>query len=172
MDILLQRTGTCSRAQPDDICPRQRWKLYSDGRLFDISNDVLEKNPVWMVVAQARKKLQAALDSMPSEGMRIYRPKTRANLARVVSEKSGQDVPQFLYSSGLAHFWPTSRKPLGPRLPVSKGSWVASIQRCKRASNLFHGGSGFYCVDDVSHLQWILFRSNSQGSRSLSNQRA
>ncbi len=58
----------------------QRWKLYSDGRLFDISNDVLEKNPVLDGGGPARKKLQAALDSMPSEGMRIYRPKTRANL--------------------------------------------------------------------------------------------
>jgi hypothetical protein len=51
----------------------QRWKLYSDGRLFDISNDVLEMNPVLDGGGQAREKLQAALDSMPSEGEKIYR---------------------------------------------------------------------------------------------------
>ena len=58
----------------------QRWKLYSDGRLFDISNDVLEMNPVLCGGGPARKKLQAALDSMPSEGLKIYRPKDRSNL--------------------------------------------------------------------------------------------
>ncbi len=53
----------------------QRWKLYSDGRLFDISKDVLEMNPIMDGGGQAREKLQAVLDSMPSEGMKIYRPK-------------------------------------------------------------------------------------------------
>ena len=48
--------------------------VYNDGRLYDISNDVLEENPVLDGGSQARKKLQAALDSMPSEGMKIYRP--------------------------------------------------------------------------------------------------
>jgi hypothetical protein len=52
----------------------QRWKLYSDGRLYDISNDVLEQHPL-SDDGPARQKLQAALDSMPSEGMKIYRPK-------------------------------------------------------------------------------------------------
>jgi arylsulfatase A len=51
----------------------QRWKLYSDGRLFDISSDVLEMNPI-SDGGPARVKLQAALDSMPSEGAKIYRP--------------------------------------------------------------------------------------------------
>jgi|TARA_Y100000310_G_scaffold345530_1_gene466052 arylsulfatase A len=53
----------------------QRWKLYSDGRLFDISKDVLEMNPIMDGGGQAQEKLQAALDSMPSEAMKIYRPK-------------------------------------------------------------------------------------------------
>jgi len=52
----------------------QRWKLYNDGRLFDISNDVLEKHPI-SDGGPAREKLRAALDSMPSEGVKIYRPK-------------------------------------------------------------------------------------------------
>ena len=51
----------------------QRWKLYSDGRLYDISNDVLEQNPL-SDDGPVRQKLQAALDSMPSEGLKIYRP--------------------------------------------------------------------------------------------------
>ncbi len=52
----------------------QRWKLYSDGRLYDISKDVLEQHPL-SDDGPVRRKLQAALDSMPSEGMKIYRPK-------------------------------------------------------------------------------------------------
>ena len=54
----------------------RRWKLYGDGRLFDISNDVLEQNPVAQGGDGARAKLQAVLDSMPSEGLKIYRPET------------------------------------------------------------------------------------------------
>jgi arylsulfatase A len=47
----------------------QRFKLYSDGRLFDISKDVLEQHPLspgegGEEAARARKKLQAALDSL------------------------------------------------------------------------------------------------------------
>ena len=52
----------------------QRWKLYSDDRLYDISKDVLEQHPI-SGDGPARRKLQAALDSMPSEGLKIYRPK-------------------------------------------------------------------------------------------------
>ena len=52
----------------------QRWKLYGDGRFYDISGDVLEQHPV-PGDSPARRKLQAALDSMPSEGSKIYRPK-------------------------------------------------------------------------------------------------
>ncbi len=58
----------------------QRWKLYSDGRLFDISNDVLEQYPILEGQDQARRKLQAAIDSMPPEGLKIYRPKDRSNM--------------------------------------------------------------------------------------------
>ena len=52
----------------------QRWKLYGDGRLYDVSNDVLEQHPVTEGGSRPRKKLQAVLDSMPSEGLKIYRP--------------------------------------------------------------------------------------------------
>ena len=53
-----------------------RWKLYNDGRLYDISKDVLEQSPVMQGGSEARAKLQAVLDSMPSEGLKIYRPET------------------------------------------------------------------------------------------------
>ena len=48
----------------------QRYKLYSDGKLFDISRDVLEQRPLGAQKGgaeadRARRKLQAALDSMP-----------------------------------------------------------------------------------------------------------
>ncbi len=47
----------------------KRWKLYNDGRLFDIPVDVLEENPIMpgqgsKEAAEARKKLQAVFDSM------------------------------------------------------------------------------------------------------------
>ena len=60
--------------KPTIFARDQRWKLYGDGRLYDISGDVLEENPV-TDGGPARKKLQAALDSMPSEGMKIHRRK-------------------------------------------------------------------------------------------------
>jgi arylsulfatase A-like enzyme len=46
----------------------QRFKLYSDGRLFDISKDVLEEHPLPAAAGgeadRARKKLQAAMNSI------------------------------------------------------------------------------------------------------------
>jgi hypothetical protein len=50
----------------------ERWKLYGDGRLIDVKNDVLEKSPVTSVEATPiREKLQAALDRMPAEGQTL-----------------------------------------------------------------------------------------------------
>jgi arylsulfatase A len=50
----------------------KRWKLYGDGRLIDVKNDILEKSPVTSVEAAAiREKLQAALDRMPAEGQTL-----------------------------------------------------------------------------------------------------
>ena len=51
----------------------QRWKLYNDGRLYDIPNDTLEENPITEGGEKPRAKLQAVLDSMPSEGQKIHR---------------------------------------------------------------------------------------------------
>ena len=51
----------------------QRWKLYNDGRLYDIPNDTLEENPITEGGEKPRAKLQAVLNSMPSEGKKIYR---------------------------------------------------------------------------------------------------
>ena len=45
----------------------KRWKLYQDGRLYDLATDELEKTPVTSASAEsgaARTKLQAALDRM------------------------------------------------------------------------------------------------------------
>ncbi len=52
---------------PTRLAWDQRWKLYLDGRLFDIQNDEFEKSPVTAATPEAkaaRKKLQAALDQM------------------------------------------------------------------------------------------------------------
>ncbi|MHC4153560.1 MAG: sulfatase-like hydrolase/transferase [Planctomycetota bacterium] len=47
----------------------QRWKLYRDGRLFDMQNDLLEKSPILPAAdtsetSKVRKKLQNVLDSL------------------------------------------------------------------------------------------------------------
>ena len=60
------------KGEPLKFIRDKRWKLYGDGRLFDISNDVLEQHPVTNPeYASVRKRLQAAMDSMPPEGQKI-----------------------------------------------------------------------------------------------------
>lgn len=54
----------------------QRYKLYSDGRLFDVPDAPTEKRPIapgqaGAEAARARKKLQGVLDRMRSEGARM-----------------------------------------------------------------------------------------------------
>jgi len=48
----------------------QRYKLYGDGRLFDLQQDPAESSPI-AAQSPARKELQAALDSMPAHGQAI-----------------------------------------------------------------------------------------------------
>ena len=60
------------KSTPHRFVRNKRWKLYGDGRLIDVKNDVLEKSPVTGVEAAAiREKLQAALDKMPTEGQTL-----------------------------------------------------------------------------------------------------
>ena len=66
----------------------QRWKLYNDGRLYDIPNDTLEENPITEGGEKPRAKLQAVLDSMPSEGQKIHR-RERNWLLRLYGYGSG-----------------------------------------------------------------------------------
>jgi len=49
----------------------QRWKLYGDGRFFDIANDPLEKRSVSDPPADVKEKLTEALASMPGEGQAL-----------------------------------------------------------------------------------------------------
>jgi hypothetical protein len=53
----------------------QRYKLYSDGRFYNVSNDVLEQKPIPLgrggsAATAARVKLKAVLDKMKREGAR------------------------------------------------------------------------------------------------------
>lgn len=64
------------RTKPSRFVRDQRWKLYGDGRFYDVANDVLEKSPLQQVeagsaAAVAKQKLAAALQSMPSEGQSL-----------------------------------------------------------------------------------------------------
>jgi arylsulfatase A len=56
----------------------QRWKLYGDGRFFDIANDPDEKSPITQD-STARRKLAHALATMPSEGESLLQYKTSAD---------------------------------------------------------------------------------------------
>ncbi|TWT39002.1 sulfatase-like hydrolase/transferase [Blastopirellula retiformator] len=61
------------RTKPTIFVRDQRWKLYDDGRLFDVANDVLEKRPITDPDGKpgakaAHAKLSAALESMPAKG--------------------------------------------------------------------------------------------------------
>ena len=60
------------KGEPRVFVRTHRWKLYSNGQLFDVENDVLEEQPVTgEQAADIRRQLQAALDRMPSEGQTL-----------------------------------------------------------------------------------------------------
>jgi len=64
------------RTEPTRFARDRQYKLYGDGRFFDVKNDVLEKNPLSDVAAgsqaeAAKQKLTKALASMPAEGQSL-----------------------------------------------------------------------------------------------------
>jgi len=60
------------KGEPLRFVRNQRWKLYGDGRLIDVQNDVFEKTPVKGPQFHAtRQTLQAALDRMPAKGQTL-----------------------------------------------------------------------------------------------------
>lgn len=61
------------RTTPKRFVRDKRWKLYGDGSFFDVEHDTLERHPLAdeslsSKAAAAKRKLQAALASMPEEG--------------------------------------------------------------------------------------------------------
>ncbi len=66
------------RQEPVYFARDQRWKLYGDGRFFDIARDPLEEEPLpepepATEAAATKQKLAAALAEMPSEGQMLLR---------------------------------------------------------------------------------------------------
>lgn len=64
------------RTEPVRFVRDRRWKLYGDGRFYDVENDVLEKNPLQQIepgsqAEAAKQKLAAALESMPAKGQSL-----------------------------------------------------------------------------------------------------
>tara|TARA_Y100001960_G_C14186182_1_gene592674 strand:- start:351 stop:566 length:216 start_codon:yes stop_codon:yes gene_type:complete len=60
----------------------QRWKLYGDGRFYDVQQDTLEKNVLdeGSLPGDSRKayqKLRAALNSMPATGQSLLKYATQ-----------------------------------------------------------------------------------------------
>lgn len=66
------------RTKPKRFARDQEWKLYGDGRLYHVPSDVLEQRPFKpdadnAEAARARKKLAAALATMPAEGQALLK---------------------------------------------------------------------------------------------------
>ena len=62
------------RGQPLRFVRNQRWKLYGDGKLFDVQNDLLEQSPLTGPDTDGiRQRLQVAMDRMPAEGQTLLR---------------------------------------------------------------------------------------------------
>ncbi len=66
------------RTTPVRFVRDQRWKLYGNGQLYDVQNDTLEKYPITATsesaeAAAARRKLTAALQSMPERGQSLLK---------------------------------------------------------------------------------------------------
>lgn len=66
------------RQNPVRFVRDQRWKLYGDGRFFDVRNDPLEQNPLSKVndntpAAAAKRTLAGALKQMPAEGRSLLK---------------------------------------------------------------------------------------------------
>ncbi len=64
------------RSIPVRFVRDQRWKLYGDGRFFDVKNDPLEHRPIEDTVSidgatEAKQKLSAALRTMPEKGQSL-----------------------------------------------------------------------------------------------------
>jgi len=60
------------KGEPIRFVRNQRWKLYGNGKLIDVQNDVLEKTPINnSQYDPLRQKLQAAMDRMPAEGQTL-----------------------------------------------------------------------------------------------------
>lgn len=68
------------RTAPKRFVRNHRWKLYGNGKFYDVQNDVLEKRPLTAAdfasnaaAATAKKELQQALKAMPPEGQNLLK---------------------------------------------------------------------------------------------------
>ena len=60
------------KGEPLRFVRNKRWKLYGDGRLIDVRNDVLEQAPIEGPDSDPiRQELQRAMDRMPKEGQTL-----------------------------------------------------------------------------------------------------
>jgi arylsulfatase A len=60
------------KGKPLRFARDQRWKLYGDGRLIDVRNDVMEKSPV-SGQTRVRERLQKVIGRMPGKGQTLLR---------------------------------------------------------------------------------------------------
>ena len=60
------------KGEPTRFVRDQRWKLYGDGKLFDVANDIFEANPI-SGEKEVRERLQKVLDGMPAKGQSLLK---------------------------------------------------------------------------------------------------
>jgi len=62
------------KGEPKRFVRDKRWKLYGDGRLYDVRNDILEKSPFpENRRLKIRQRLAGAMSSMPAEGQSLLK---------------------------------------------------------------------------------------------------
>jgi arylsulfatase A len=63
------------KTKPMRFVRDQKWKLYGSGRFYDVATDPLERKtaatPAGSAAAEARRRLSAALESMPAKGQSL-----------------------------------------------------------------------------------------------------
>jgi len=79
--IWYSRSG--SNKQAKQFVRNQRYKLYEDGRFFDVEKDVLEKSPLQAPLSEEERRVSSLLKA----GLDQYKDKRPAHLGKEKSKK-------------------------------------------------------------------------------------
>ena len=173
------RTGS---GKPQRFVRDQRWKLYGDGRLIDVTHDPEETSPLDATTANdearaARTKLKSALLSMPSElaTTKLSLPEPRQEIYKTIGDvqlgikifvpighQPSDQRPAALFFFGGG--WSSgSMAQFEPHCRYLAGRGMVSIVADYRVSQR-HQTSPFECVQDAkSAVRWVRANANRLG---------